>query len=447
MLQRVFSFVRTHNIAVYIACVSCCIALVYSFVHRITPVVDAKAYDKIAVNLLSGFGFREDRVLPLLNDPSILRAGPGYEFFLAGVYGVFGHHHEAVWVVQAFLHGLSAFLLYMVARRLFPVNGKTIGLVAAAVFAFWPDLIEISAMLMTETLYLFCTILILYVFVAVYEKPQSTFLAALLGFLTGIGILVRPPLIFFVPIIMWFFIQKKAWGVLSINLLSLLAIMAPWVIRNYMVYHAVILTTLIGDYNLWIGNTVVSNGGQFSSGINPVTEYLNQHGAIGLSDAAKESFIAFVWAHPLAFFTLCIIRTIRYFSLIRPMGFWFYQTGWPQMLMVASSLVWIAGGFVLGFAGMAKAWLQKNELYRYVILFALTAPIPLLITVVQSRYRFQIYPFLALFGAYMAVVWWQDKSSWRTRAVVIPTLALLVCTLSDIAMELSTIVNRLRLFF
>ena len=41
-------------------------------------------------------------------------------------------------------------------------------------------------------------------------------------------------------------------------------------------------------------------------------------------------------------------------------------------------------------------------------MLTLTEPILLLVTVVQSRYRFQIYPFLALFGGY-AIAQWKER--------------------------------------
>src|SRR3989338_6372295 len=181
--------------------VSFILPLGYSFFYRIQPVVDAQAYDRIAMNLVDGFGFKEDRARSYQFDTAIIRAGPGYEFFLAGVYKVFGHRYEVVWVLQALLHALSAWLLFLISRKIFFENGDKIGLIAAVFFGLHPDLIEISAMLMTETLYLFLIILTVWFLVDNYQvQRRSLWYAITFGLVNGLAILTRPPVILFVPI-------------------------------------------------------------------------------------------------------------------------------------------------------------------------------------------------------------------------------------------------------
>ena len=93
------------------------------------------------------------------------------------------------------------------------------------------------------------------------------------------------------------------------------------------------------------------------------------------------------------------------------MGFWFYQTGLSQLVFVASSAISITILFISGFSGMILSWLDKNKLVNYLIVFALTSPLVLIPTVVQSRYRFQIYPFLAIFGGYFLVACWYKNNT------------------------------------
>ena len=86
----------------------------YSFYYRIKPVVDAAAYDKIAVNIVRGIGYREDASVAIAYDYALSRVGPLYEYFLAVIYKIFGHHYGAVWILQAFLHTVSAYLIYLI---------------------------------------------------------------------------------------------------------------------------------------------------------------------------------------------------------------------------------------------------------------------------------------------------------------------------------------------
>src|SRR5574341_463665 len=69
-----------------------CASLSYSFYFQIEPIVDARAYDNLAWDIAQGKGYEAVS--------SIARPGPAYEYFLALIYYIFGHHYEAVWIFQ-----------------------------------------------------------------------------------------------------------------------------------------------------------------------------------------------------------------------------------------------------------------------------------------------------------------------------------------------------------
>ncbi len=417
--------------------------LAYAFIYRIQPLVDAQAYDAIALNLLSGCGFKEVCEQSFVFDTAIIRAGPGYEFFLAGVYALFGHSYAAVWVVQAILHAATAGLVFLIGRRLFSEGGIVIGLVAAASIGFHPDLIEASAMLLTETLYLFLTTLTIWFFVRAYELPGSWRWAGGLGFVAGLAILSRPPVFLFVPIILVAYALRKNFFSAAVFICVLGAVLAPWTLRNYHHFKTFIPTTLVGGYNIWIGNTLQSNGGQISGGFNPVTTYSEANGFLNFKQKANQEFKSFLLEHPLSFIKLSLIRTIRYFSLIRPMGFWFYQQGLSQAIFVALSGVAIAFLFMFGFIGLPVLWRVGTRQHRYLAVMAFSSIIVLLPTVVQSRYRFQIYPLLAIFAAYIVV---NRKKIWseQRRIVLVVSGFLTVVSIIDVFAFWSVIVSHLK---
>ncbi len=443
-LKKVFSFLRKHLLAIILV-LSFLASVFYSFVYQIRPVIDAQAYDKIAVNLLAGNGFKEEATKSYEFDYAIVRAGPAYEFFLAGIYVVFGHYYEMVWILQALLHTISVYLIFLSCREIFKEKGDIIGLIAAALFGLHPDLIEISAMLMTETLYLFLLVLIIWLFIKLYQKPERTCYSVFLSFVIGLTILSRPPIILFVPIIFVFYILNKKYKQCALFSLVFILTLLPWVIRNYLIYHQFILTTLIGEYNLWVGNTLLANGGQISGGYNPLTTYVDIYSFFSLKQKASQEFFLFITNYPLVFIKLCFLRIIRYFSLIRPMGFWFYQTGLSQLLFVASSAVSIIILFVSGFSGMILSLLEKNKPMRYLIAFAVTSPLVLIPTVVQSRYRFQIYPFLAIFGGYVLVALFTKRIIVK-KILIMVGMALIIVSLVDAVYFWPTVVARLRSF-
>lgn len=418
-------------------------SLTYSFGYKIRPAVDAKAYQAIAVNIVSGNGFRESVAGDIVFDRSIQRAGPAYEYFLAGLYSVFGIHYEVVWIVQAILHALSAWFLYKISILIFTEKGETIGLIAAVIYGFHPDLIEASAMLLTETLYLFLTVLTVYFFVKVYQE-RAWFWTSALAIVLALGILARPPLILLVPIICFLYFTRKQWVNQILFICLFLLCLTPWSIRNYQIYDQVILTTLIGEYNIWVGNTMLADGGQLSGGYNPFDEYVAKYGFLTVHTASSQAFKSFLIEHPGRFVELSLIRTVRYFSLIRPMGFWFYQTGWPQLIFVTLSGFSIAGLFTFGLAGLIRMQQAKNPLFNYFIALVVTAPLLLLPTVVQSRYRFQIYPFFAIAAGYFLSSWLKNKSWYKDRAWLISVLFFGAITLIDILLSAEVVIDRLK---
>lgn len=368
----------------------------YAFYFKIRPAVDAWTYDTVAMNIINGHGFRLYPERPLLQDDVINYQGPLYQYFLAGIYLIFGHHYEAVWIIQAFLRAISVLFLFSICRKLFGEWGKRAGWIAAVFLGFYPDLIEISAMLLTETLFIFFLIVILYIFIRYYEMVnfKGVFL---LGFSTGIAILIRSTAVFFLPVFLFYFWRRRAYKQMILFLTLILLIMTPWTIRNYLVYHRFI-PTMVNIGNLWVGN----HEGSDADNKLELVELTKRYGVLGINDYCVQQFKKFIKAHPLTYIKLIAIRAIEYFSFIRPMGFWFYQKGWGQLIFVLSSALASVFLFTFGFAGffsILKKERQNIPLIYLIILAFLTCASVIPIIVV-TRYRFPIYPFMAIFAGF-----------------------------------------------
>jgi hypothetical protein len=125
------------------------------------PVYDAAAYAKIAANLEAGNGFT---VGPSATQPSS-NYSPGLPLLVAGAYELTGGVHErTARVLLALLGTLSVLFAYLLARRLRRAmhsatqerlnasSGVVAGLIAAAIVAIHPALLEYQGMLMSEPL-------------------------------------------------------------------------------------------------------------------------------------------------------------------------------------------------------------------------------------------------------------------------------------------------------
>lgn len=129
---------------------------------------------------------------------------------------------------------------------------------AALLVACDPILLNQSALVMTETLAAFLTVLSLY-FLARFDAARTPGNAGLVGAAIGLAILCRPTylpwlaLVALVPLAL-----KASWPRRIANSLVLLAVaaavVAPWTIRNFRVFGKPIATTTHGGYTLLLGN-------------------------------------------------------------------------------------------------------------------------------------------------------------------------------------------------
>jgi len=420
--------------------------LFYSFHFQIRPVVDARAYDVIATNLASGHGYREDLDKSLAQDFAIVRVGPLYEYFLAGLYKVFGHYYQIVWVAQALLHAASAWLIYLVSLLIFSAqaNRKKIALWAAIFFGFYPDLIEISAMLLTETLYLFLMCLALYVFF-LYFRKQTVWLTVISGVVFGLAALARPPVLLFIPIVLFYLYKKRLRQKAVLFLFVLLAVFLPWTARNYQLYHKFMPFGAAGAFNFWIGNYHGGSGEQEATAAQ--YDFLASHPVSDINNESLRQFKNFLVSYPAEFVKLTLLRADKYFSVLRPSGFWFYQTGLGQFLFVACSALASMILFVLGAGGFIKAFRSKNEPLLYLLAFTVATPLVIIVSVVETRYRFQVYPFLAVLGGFF-IVWLKSRAGWwKEKVLWLAILLVFSNAFIDFTLSLVKIRERLNNFF
>jgi hypothetical protein len=247
------------------------------------PVYDAGAYAAIAANLERGDGFT---VGAGATQPSSSYS-PGLPLFVAGVYELTGGVHErAARVVLALLGTLSVLFAYLLARRLRrsmdspcqdPVksssgaitgaDGVVGGLVAAAVVAVYPALLEYQGMLMSEPLA--ATLLsgaVLALFWAA-DEPAGWWRWLLPGALLGATALVRPEylgIVGLLAIVVFARRTRSDWrrslGRAAILLGGVALVVAPWTIRNAVALDRAVPISTGGGQVLFAGTYLPSDG-------------------------------------------------------------------------------------------------------------------------------------------------------------------------------------------
>ncbi len=130
---------------------------------------------------------------------------------------------------------------------------------AAAVAAVYPPLVWMPSYVLSETL--FSTVALA---AALTLMPRPSLIghrASVVGaVLTGIAILIRPSMLFFLPLAaLWLLWQRRGTEAIAFVLVALLCV-APWTIRNHRVYGRWIAVASEGGVTFWTGNHPLAQG-------------------------------------------------------------------------------------------------------------------------------------------------------------------------------------------
>lgn len=175
---------------------------------------------------------------------------PLYPYFLAGVLGLTASW-TAVKLVQA---AIGALLVPAVARVGGTLFGERAGIAAAAIVAFYPDLVWFSAHFWSETLFL---VLLWWAFERLLAADagggRESALAA--GLLFGLAILTRETALYFAPLAaVWLYWPARRARLAGAFLVSACLVVVPWTFRNSVAYGAFVPVSTAGGLNLWQGN-------------------------------------------------------------------------------------------------------------------------------------------------------------------------------------------------
>ena len=183
---------------------------------------------------------------------------PGYPFFLAGVYALFGVGDWPPRIVQLSLGLLNALLAWLLARRLFGPGA-----------AFWTALFMAGYWVfpyyetqLTYPAVVALLVLLLMHAAAAWAARPRTGLGPALGLLLGLFALFRPNGLLFLPaLLLWMWGAARRRGLLrrwlpaaALLALGLLAVTAPVFVRNYRVARDFVFLSSYGGINFLVGN-------------------------------------------------------------------------------------------------------------------------------------------------------------------------------------------------
>lgn len=226
---------------------------------------DPEYYDATARSLARGDGYSV-----LVAPEGFLPGGvptafwpPGYSFFLAPIYRVFGESLLAAEVANVVLGSLTVVLVYLIGLRLL---GRGPALLAAGAAAVQPSLVIWTPVLFPDALstFLFAAACVLVIY-AVEDGRISLRRAVVIGAVVGVGALVRGQVVVLLAAAaLWWWLSGVRPGVALragvVSLVAAAAVVLPWTVRNVIQFDSFVLLSTNLGYNLRIGHAPYSLG-------------------------------------------------------------------------------------------------------------------------------------------------------------------------------------------
>ena len=176
---------------------------------------------------------------------------PGYTLLLAGIYHIFGASYAVAAVFNAIIGVACTYLIYVLAGYFLP---NRLSLVCALAYSLWPSfLIVYVPKLFVETIYGLFILLILIRMVILFRETSFRNVM-IFSILVGMSLYFRPALVLLPGALLIICVMNrvsllKTFLFICSSVLIMLAILLPWVIRNYLVFDEFVILGTFGGYN------------------------------------------------------------------------------------------------------------------------------------------------------------------------------------------------------
>lgn len=430
---------------------------------------DMFQYDMLARSLASGDGFRwyayKDLQMlepyvdfdissveydPERGVPTSFRA-PLYPAFLALIYfltGTGAGRFFAVRLVQAGLGALLAPLTYHVSRHF--SDPQPASVIAAWTVACYPLLLLYPVGLATENLF-FLLILAAFLFLLKIPTLQSSNLDSsnyyplLSGLFLALAILTRSVILPFAGLAVlwvWFVLKNRRSAI--ILALTMLVIVAPWIVRNSLLHHKLTGVESSMGYNLYLGYYPEGNG---SFVFGPSLDLVPILDDTVRDQLGTQKALEFIRSNPARVLPLALNRMGYFFGLEKRVLMYFYSNNLlgyiPTLpLLLIAAVLLLPFVFVAIFAtfGLSLSRLRPQTVLLYLLLFAYILPHVLILS--EDRFHLAIVPFFAILAAQAwtggppaLLARWQESRSGKIAIVLGALTALLL--LANWGFELS----------
>jgi tetratricopeptide (TPR) repeat protein len=402
------------------------------------PIMDAKYHDDWAQDILTGTEPAQD----------VFFRAPGYPYFLAGIYAIFGHSYFWARLIQFLLGSLSCVMIFVIARR---ISNRTVAGLAGILAATYGVFIYFEGELLIPSLMVFVELLAVWAFLILMDNPKST-TSLLSGVLLGLAALARPNvLVVALAFFLWVFLffrpthgYRPALGYALSFALGILLAIAPVTVRNYVQGQDLVLISSQGGVNFCIGNNRDSDGvwaglheigTTWESVYEGAADFAEQSAGRTLKASEISRFwtrrgFDFIRSDPVAALRLGWRKLLHFWNgqeLPNNKDLYFFSASAGLLrLLLWKRIVFFPFGILgpLSLVGMGLLW-RHNRKAAPLALFVLAYMLSVIPFFVNSRFRVPVLPFLIIFASY-ALYWLLRRNRQRRLSTLVVPAALLL---------------------
>src|SRR5581483_1512114 len=387
-----------------------------AFVLRVAYIVIAHSYrfrtndenfsfgweiGRIAYSIATGHGFSS----PFYGDTGPTAwAAPIYPYVVAAAFKLFGiYSHAASFALLTFnslFSALTAWTVYRIAQRMF---NETVAVWSGWIWALLPYIAYWAVRWIWETS--LSTFLLTVVLLMTLKMEGDNRYRDWIGFgaVWGFAALSNTAMGSFLPFSgLWLVYQlhkrRKTWfPQVVVSAVVFVAVLSPWLIRNYLVFHKPF--ELRGNFGveLHCGNNAIAEGTwvALAHPTQSVIEYdkYKQMGEAAYVAQTQKNTVAWIKAHKHRFAVLMLRRFIYFWNGLPRLSKIPYLEQTKNSLFLATSVLGWWGLFLAIRRRIHAIWLFASLLIFYPAVYYITFPHP--------RYRHPLDPVILILGVFL----------------------------------------------
>lgn len=384
----------------------CLIRVVTLLAVPVVPTSDAAWYVARAIGIAAGEGYHEG--------PWRTAYWPvGFPAYLGAIFFVFGPHAIAAKIMNLVLSCGIFLLTYRLALHV--IKEPLAARLALVLLTFYPNQIAYTGVLFSEMLITF--VLLLGIVISI--EAETYWRGFVSGLVFGFGTLVKAQMLI-VPVIIWvayIWVARQRLRALSrvtamgaALALGVACIVLPWTVRNYSVFHQVILVSTNGGRTFLSGNNPEARGDYTPNSPLMAAVRFSVADQVAANERAYALGLAWIRDNPIRFLELIPMKIWRLWAPDGE-GEWWYQrgfAGYDQHVFAFRTLrifnqVYYIGLLALATNAVWQLFRDRKLQSPWAFLGVWLAGYVTIISCIfsgQSRFHFPIMPWVVIYAGW-----------------------------------------------